>query len=254
MQSSKSQIPLLPRILAREALPDWSLVLALLIVAAFVVAWIAGQVIITTLAGETTPSANTLALGGLVGCVAITLAIVQWARRRAGQGWVDTLHLRQPRNPALFLVVLVGLAAAWTIDLLAVLLKLKGDLIIPPLYDTLTQPIGLAWVMVAIFAFVIQPIAEGLIFYGILYPALTRDTNNNLVAALLVAVIYGVVNGAILSGGQGGPWFALAQPFLMALVVALVRAYSQSTQSAIVARSLFGLFIILAALISIRVG
>ncbi|HLY27339.1 MAG TPA: CPBP family glutamic-type intramembrane protease [Aggregatilineales bacterium] len=251
MQSSKSQNPLLDQMLTRETPPDWSLVLALFFVAAFVVAWIAGQIIVSTLAGEAIPSANSLAVGGLVGCVAIALAVLLWARRSTSD-WADALHLRQPRNPPLFLVVLIGLAAAWAIDLVAVLLKLKGDLFIPPLYDTLAQPIGSAWVAVALFTIVFQPVAEGLVFYGILYPALVRDTNSNLIAVLLVAVVYAVVNGAILSGGQGGPWFALAQPFLMALIVGLVRAYSKSTQSAIVARSLFGLFIVLAALISVR--
>src|SRR5262245_10892452 len=107
MQTSKSRTSLLNRILERGAPPDWSLLLALFFVAGFIVTWIAGQIIVSTLSEESIPSASSLAIGGLVGCVAVTLAVLQWARRRRSEALADMLHLRQPRNPPLFLVVLV---------------------------------------------------------------------------------------------------------------------------------------------------
>jgi membrane protease YdiL (CAAX protease family) len=151
----------------------------------------------------------------------------------------------------LFVVVLIGVGAAWAIDLIAVLLRVKGDQVVPPVLDILRSPIGVMWVIAAIFAIVLQPLAEGLIFYGVLYGALARDIRNNLATCLIIALIYAIVSAAILSAGAQ-PWYLIVQPFLMALVVGLVRAYTQSAQSAAVARALFGLFFVLSALISLR--
>ncbi len=259
--SKQAKQPLMQRIMERETAPEWSLGLAIFFMVAYLVLWVAGQFAVVTLgAGLPAPDdsnyalalSGALVIGALIASLAVILGVMQWARRRSSARWIDALGLQQPRNPSVFLVILVGLAAAWTIDLIGVLLRLKSDQIIPPSLAALQQPIGVVWVVAAIFAIVIQPLAEGLVFSGILYPALARDVGNNLWACLLVAVIYAVANAAILAGGTGGAWFALLQPFLMALVVALVRAYSKSTYSAIVTRAVFGLFFVLAAIISAR--
>src|SRR5258708_1323317 len=261
MQTGRSKQSLMQRIMERETAPEWSLGLAIFFVAAYLVLWVAGQFAVVTLsAGAATPgdsnAADTLlgwlVIVALIGSLAVILGIIQWARRRNGTRWLEALGLRQARNPSVFLVILIGLAAAWAIDLIGLLLRLKADQITPPALDALQQPIGAIWVVAAIFAIVIQPLAEGLVFSGILYPALARDVGNNLWACLLVAVIYAVANAAILAGGTGGAWFALLQPFLMAIVVALVRAYSKSTYSSIVTCAVFGLFFVLAAIISAR--
>ncbi len=127
------------------------------------------------------------------------------------------------------------------------LLRLRGDQVLPPVLDAIRAPVGLTWIAAALLAVVFQPIAEGLVFGGLLYPALARNLSN-IVAAVLVAVIYTAVSLAVLSTGAG-TWYTLLQPFLMMLVVVITRAYTKSTQSAIVARALFGLFFILAGLI-----
>jgi membrane protease YdiL (CAAX protease family) len=151
-----------------------------------------------------------------------------------------------------FVVVLIGLGSAWAVDLIGILLRLKTDQIVPPILNTLRQPISVTWVVVAIFAILVQPIAEGLVFGGVLFPALARDLRNNLFASLIAALVYALVNAAILTGGTADPWYGLLQPFLMMLVVVLVRVYAQSTQSAIVTRAFFGVFFVLAAVISVR--
>ena len=236
------------RIRARETPPNWSLLLALFFILAFVILWIAGQFIAATLSGDFN---STLAVGALIGCVIVSAVIVHWARRRMPDHWIEELRLRQPKRPPVYAVVLVGLGAAWAIDLIGVLLKIQGTQVVPPVVDVLRGPVNGTWIVAAILAIFAQPIAEGLIFCGLLYPALARDLGNNLLACIGVAVVYTLVSAAILSTGAE-PWYLLVQPFLMLLVVALVRMYTQSTQSAIVARTLFGLFFVLAALLSLR--
>jgi membrane protease YdiL (CAAX protease family) len=241
------------RITARESAVSWSLVLAVFFMIAYIILWIAGQSIVITLSNQNFEmyTSSSIATGAALGSLAVVLVVCLWARRQAGVGWQSFLRLQQPIWLPLFFVILVGLGSAWAIDLIALLLKLKNDQILPPVLEALRNPIGVTWAIAAVFAIVIQPLAEGFVFYGVLYPALARDLKNNVVACVVVAIVYAAVNTAIFSSGGNG-WFAFIQPLLMALVVALVRAYSQSTLSAIVARAMFGLFFVLAALISVR--
>jgi len=250
MQSRQSVIS---HITESESPVSWSLLLALFFVLAYAILWIAGQIIMTTLSGTNgVPTSDVLAIGALIGSVVVIIGTVQWAQRRSDGDWLNWLRLGQPKTPAVFVVVLTGLGAAWATDLLGVLLRLKTDQVIPPVLETLHEPINVTWILVTVFAIIIQPLVEGLVFAGVLYPALARDLHNNLIAALLTALIYALVNASILTGGTADAWYSLLQPFLMMLVVVLVRAYTQSTQSAIVTRVFFGVFFVLAAVISVR--
>lgn len=241
------------RLTQLESPVSWSLILALFFVFAYAILWINGQVIAATVSGSGDDTlVISLGLGALIGSLVTIIGVILWARQRSDGDWISWLSLHQPKSPPVFVVVLTGLGAAWAIDLVGVLLKLKTDQIVPPILNVLRQPIGVTWVLVAIFAILIQPIAEGLVFGGILFPALARDLHNNLIASLLTALVYALVNAAVLMGSVADPWYGLLQPFLMILVVALVRAYAQSTQSAIVIRVFFGVFFVLAAVISAR--
>ena len=253
MQGIQNEGSWAQRFQKQESPPQWPLGTALFFVVGYAVLLIAGQVFAVTITGGNFSGLPpfVLALGTFFGGLGTIAGIVLWARRRAPKAWIDNLRLRQPVKPPVTLVALFGLGAGWAIDLVGVLLKLKGDQVLPPVLDALRGPVGLSWLIVAIVALLVQPIAEGLVFAGILYPVLARSVKNNLSAVILTALIYMVVNLAVLSSGAGA-WYTLIQPFLMALAMALTRAFMQSTQSAIVARMFFGLFFILAALVSIR--
>jgi membrane protease YdiL (CAAX protease family) len=255
MQSVRENPSFMRRLQAQESPPPWSALTGLGFVVAYVVLLIAGQIVAITLSGSRfdAPSPGALSVGALLGSLVAAGGIVQWARRRLPAPWIDRLRLRSGLRPPVFVIVLIGLGAAWAIDLVGVLLKLKGDDIVPPALSALSGPIGIAWILAAILAVVAQPVAEGLVFAGVLYPALAHTLRNNVLASLVVAIIYAVISAAFLSTGAG-TWYAIIQPFLMVLVMSLVRAYTQSTQSAIVARVLFGLFFVLTALISSRSG
>src|SRR5258707_13482879 len=178
MQTPGIRQMIVQRIRARETPPNWSLMLALFFILAFVILWIAGQYIAATLTGDFN---STLAVGAMIGCVIVSAVIGQWARRRMPDHWIDELRLRQPMKPPVYVVVLVGLGAAWAIDLVGVLLKIQGAQVVPPVVELLRGPVNAAWIIAAILVIFAQPVAEGLIFCGLVYPALARDLGNNLV-------------------------------------------------------------------------
>jgi hypothetical protein len=106
----------------------------------------------------------------------------------------------------------------------------------------------LAFVLGVLLAVVFQPVADGLLFGGLVYPSVARISGDNRIGIVAVALLYMLV--ALLTSSAQGQWYALIQPFCMMLVVLSVRAYTQSVRAAIVARAAFGVFFVLAALFS----
>lgn len=252
-QNGREKLSPMQRLQRRENPPGWPTVTAGFFTISYTVLFIVGQIIVVTVSGSSylTPTPGVLVSGALLGSLVCVAGIIAWARRRQPTTWIEALRLRPGIHPPIFAVVLIGLGAAWGIDLIGVLLNLKGDQVLPAMLDALRSPVGVTWIGAALLAVIVQPAAEGFVFAGLLYPALAHDFRNNFLAILVIAVIYTALSAVIFSTGSG-LWFPLIQPFLMILVMLLVRVYSQSTQSAIVARALFGLFFVLAGLINMR--
>jgi len=252
-QSKQSKPSLMQRLQLREVAPDWSTSTGLIFAGAYIVLVIAGQVLAATISGSPyiAPSPGAIAAGTLLGSLVTIIGIVQWARRRVGETWTESLRLRPPLKPSLTLIALIALGAAWATDLVGLVLRLRTIQTVPLVLARLNGPVNLTWIATAALAIVIQPIVEGLVFAGVLYPALARDSKNNLLAAALCAAVYGLASLFVLSAGSG-VWYGLMQPFIMALFMVLVRAYTQSTQSAIVARAMFGLFFVISVILYLR--
>ncbi len=240
----------LSRIRASESAPPWSTTSAIVFAVVYGVIWIAAQALAVSITGGdlTTPTASGLALGVLITGALSAIVVVQWVQRRAPQDWSHALHLETSHTLPLFVCLLLGIGAAWGIDLIGVLLHLKGDQVVPPTLAILADQSAPAfgWIVAAVAAILGQPIGEELIFRGLLYPSLAARFDHVGSIALTTA-IFTVIN--VLLGGSG-VWYALIQPLLMSLVVTALRAHTQSTQMAIVARAMFGLFFVLSALIS----
>ncbi len=240
------------RLQAAEDPPFFARPVALLILAAYGVVWIAALSVISVITGEinrAVPSPRVLALSGIVSAAVITIGIVQFARRRMGAGWGTALQVTHPtgRNTLLY-IFLIGLGLAWSIDLLGVLLRLKGGQVIPPVMDSLREGNALAWLVAAVYAVFLQPLAESLVFAGIVYPTTARATGDTRFGIFSTAFLFLVVS--LIMSPAPGTWYAAVQPFLMMIVVLCFRAYYQSTRAAVVARVAFGVFFILAAAFS----
>lgn len=251
MQTGKSKQSVLSRLLAREAAANRSLTTAIYFVIAYVVLWIASFTFVSVLRGETngSPSAATMVYGALLSGIVTSIGVIQWARRRLGAVWYEQLRLQAARGLPLAAIFIFSLGCAWAIDLIGFLLKLKSGQFTAPLFGVLLGPVSLPWIAAALVAVAIQPAAESLVFSGILYPALAQQFKDNRVTILVTAVITTIT--ALLIAVRQESWYALIQPFFMGLIVIGVRAYTQSTRSALVARVAFGLFFVLAALFSI---
>jgi len=237
------------RIRTQEEAPVWPTVIVLLLTVGYAIIWIAAQLIGVTITGGdlTAPSLLGQAIGAALASLVITLVVVQWVRRRTSD-WRSALHLETSHTLPLFFCLLIGLGSAWAIDLIGVLLHLKDTLIVPPALSALVGPITAAWVISAVVALVLQPIGEEILLRGMLYPSLAAPLGNVRAIVLTTAISIGL--SIILAGP--GLWYAAIQPALMSLVITTLRAHTRSTQMAIVARAMFGLFFVLSALISAR--
>ena len=238
------------RIQIPERTPAWSAISGLLFVLAYAAVWIAAQALAVTITGGNfaLPSDTAQALGALLASLLIAFVVIQWVRRRDPKDWQTALHLETSHTLPLFICLLIGLAGAWAIDLLGILLHLKGGQVVPPAFGALSGNFSAGWIVAAITALLAQPFGEELLMRGLLYPSLAARAGNLGGIALTSAV--GVMLSLLLAGPL--PWYALIQPALMNLLITGLRAHKQSTQMAIVARSMFGLFFVLTALVSVR--
>lgn len=238
------------RLILRENPPPWGAAAGLLFVGVYIGLWLASLLVVSMLTGEiegVRPSPRTLALTLLLTSALAALGVAQWARRLAGPDWFGALRLSQPseRNTQIALF-LVGLGAAWALDLAGALLRLKGGEIAPPLLAGLESPDALAQVLAGTVALVAAPLAEGLVFGGLLYTGLTRAFADNRALIVVSALVYTMT--ALLLSPAPAAWYGLIQPFVMGLILFAVRAYYQSTRAWIIARAGFGLFFIMAAI------
>jgi hypothetical protein len=240
----------LKRIQQREIAPNWSVATALFFAAGYVVMWIAGFTIVSVASGEIdgrlTP--GTLAFGACIGMLAASLSVVQWARRRGGVQWQSVIRLNPVPTANLIFVFLFSLGLAWAVSLIGILLQFTTTQVIPPTYNALREPISAGWFAALILALILQPLADGLIFGGLVYPVVARTLPNNILAIAATAIIYTSVS--LFIAAEQNVWFAIIEPFLMGLSFISVRAFTQSTRAAIVARVAFGVFFLAAALIS----
>ncbi|MBC7814346.1 MAG: CPBP family intramembrane metalloprotease, partial [Burkholderiales bacterium] len=107
-----------------------------------------------------------------------------------------------------------------------------------------------AWVAAVLLMVLAQPIAEELVFRGILFPAL-RAATGAWAGLFLSALLYGtfhLLTYAPPQEGLVGVWYGLFAPLLAGLVIGGIRAYTGSTRAAIVMHVGFGIFAVLKAL------
>lgn len=252
MRAGQRRESFMARLRAAEPPPPWRLSNGAVFVLAYVLFSIVWLLSVSVLADEAqtgAPSARTLTLSALLTSLVVTLGIGQWARRRFGENWLKVLRLVSPSRPAALLAVLMFcLGIAWAIDLAGRLLNLTEGQIVPPTLEVLRGGEPLGFILGVLLAVVFQPVAEGLLFGGVLYPSVARLSGDNRIAIIGVALLYMLVS--LLTSSSQRQWYALIQPFFMMLVVLCARAYAQSTRTAIVARAAFGVFFVLAALFS----
>lgn len=245
-ESARPSKSLFALIATPQLAPPWSLgevgiALVVLILGTLVLA----SGVATTLSGGNPnvlrPSA--LVIGWIVGLVVVAGYV--WAVRTRTQADFEALRMVRPRtSPPL--LILVGVAAGLTLDVLAALssgsfigaIELRGMANIPD------------WIVGAVLVAVVQPVAHGLVFAGVILPRLRASLSpwgGVLATSVLYALYVALAYGAGLNGGAL-VWYGVLLPFLWALVLCAVRIRTASVPAVIWVHVGYGLTLFLVAL------
>jgi membrane protease YdiL (CAAX protease family) len=237
---------LMERIGSLEPAPPWGLGAAALTILVAFVAIIAGTAF-AIIWFEAQPFSELA--GWTFGAVIIVLFVVQTRRRPE-----DRAALRLGAGgPSLLFVMFLCVGFALLFDLLS--LAVTGAFLpVPELLGIHLRAGGLPeWLFAVAFMLVAQPVAEELVFRGVVFPAL-RGAFGAWIGLVLVAALYAVFHWLAFPpdyanvAGITPIWYGLALPFLDGLVIGAVRAHSGSTRVAIAAHVAFGLFAVIKVL------
>lgn len=238
---------MLKRIAQSEPMPPWGYLTAL---GAFVVMFLSliiGSSIIAILFNDNSPP---ILLAGWGIGMTITSIYIFTSRRRTPQ---DIEALRMGKTKAkLPIIALWSLGFAILFDLIgwavvnnqtlssAELLSFSGANI---------SPIG--WVIAGVFMILLQPLGEELVFRGLMFPAF-RGTFGVWMGFWMVVGFHTLFH--FLAYQPATPnttfllWYGVGLPFLDALVITSVRAYTGSTRASLVSHAMIGAFAVIKAL------
>jgi len=235
-----------------EADPPWGIATAVFMVVTLIITLVlvgpALASVLLGLEGNQFPP-MLLMLGWTIG-QAMTMAFVLINRRSSVESW-QALKLRKGHLPLPF-VLMVGVATALAVDL--VISLASGQFLpIPEIYGFQTE--GIAGILIAIlFLVLIQPIAESLVFQGVLLPKL-RIVLGAWGGVIATTVIFTLLHYGIfyLAYQPIYPestllWYGIAYPLLTGLMFCLMKVYTDSTRAVIIMRIGSGIIFVLTAL------
>ncbi len=245
---------LMKRIAAAEVQPPWSAWAAIGAMVASFLAIIIGTAISVILFAE---SQYSILLGWSIGA-ALMVAFV-WLTRRSIRYWPTlwngTAKNEESLTQNIFWYLLIGVGLAILLDLIG---RAVVGLIIPDpellnLYGYVQiygQPVlGISWILVVLFMVVLQPLAEGLVFQGLLLPSL-RATIASWPGFILSVAAYTMFHFVTFQPPPTAStialvWIGIIQPLISGLIFAAVRVYTGSTRAAVLTHMAFGLFAVI---------
>ena len=249
---------LLNRINAPEAVPvPWTWRLAAVLIPVYVVVFFAALLFTTTSADRSfeSPEPEVLAWSSLMSLILMLFLTYQYTSTAFFHAQEDgkvsdsmtvwqALHLGDSVNTPLPIVMLLAFAAAIVTDLVRRLVGVSEASLPMPLYrvDQDNTAIFGAAVLVMV---VLRPLVEELIFRGILYPALLKirpPLDSIGISALLFAVMHYIIYPEFV-------WWGFVLPLIIGICAGMGRAATQSTLAAIGIHAMFGLFLVLRAIL-----
>ena len=223
--------------IAAMTAPPWSLARALLAIVSLLAALALGALLALLL----TNGAPWAALAGWSAGAGLVLLALRARYRRHGA----SLQLEPGGTPAA-LALLTGVAAALFLDTLT-LASLGGGLATPELAGlTAGAPGAVAWLAAALYLLLLQPLAEGLVFRGLLQPALQARSSRRL-ALLLTALAWALFHTLAYTGAPGSadPAAFVVSRLALGLWLGILRARNASARASIVAHVGINLFFLL---------
>jgi membrane protease YdiL (CAAX protease family) len=231
------------RLGAPQVAPPWSLwdVVQTYLVLLMGVILIGSTLGLTLFNDQTSPLS--ILFGWAIGLI-ITGAFVMFVHRRDDAGRA-AMRLVEPNMP-IPLILLLGVAAAFTID---VIVGLGGGDFRPVAALTNIGVDGRDWLLAGLFIVAIQPVVESLVFFGVSLPRF-RSTftpwGGLVVTVALFTSFHVLIYGAQLEG-QSLIWYGLILPILQGLFLAIVRIRTQSTSAVIATYVAMGITALLVA-------
>lgn len=240
---------LLKRIAATEPAPAWTVWSAVSTVLACFAAIVIGFTVAVVLVDEQQAAQYLLAWGV---ALALVIAFVRFTRG-SPEHWAGLrLNEAGAASPLqnVFWYLLVGIGLAIILDLIG--RGLTRQIVPEPELYRLAfysqyygQPVGvLGWLLALLFMSLLQPVAEGLVFQGMVLPSL-RAVLGAWPGYILSAAAYSLFHFVAyppVTTDFAGLWYGLFAPLLAGLILGAVRLYTGSTRAAIITHAAFGLF------------
>jgi membrane protease YdiL (CAAX protease family) len=243
---------LMKRIAAAEVQPPWGVWAAISAMVASFLAVIIGSAISVILVAE---SQYSILLGWTIG--AALMVVFVWFTRRSPRYWPTLWNGSMSKNEGgltqnIFWHLFIGVGLAILLDLIgrAIVGLIISDPELLNLYAYVQiygQPVsGISWILVVLFMVILQPLAEGLVFQGLLLPSL-RATIASWPGFILSAAAYTMFHFVAYQPPATANtialiWIGIVQPLISGLIFAAVRIYTGSTRAAVLTHMAFGLF------------
>ncbi|GAB1422165.1 hypothetical protein MASR2M15_23780 [Anaerolineales bacterium] len=172
---------------------------------------------------------------------ALVIAYVWVSRHRSQEDW-QALALKGDKS-SIPLILLISFGMRIAIDL--IMASLSGSFSVAPEVSGLVDSPLVVWLLAIVFMVFIRPIAEELVFRGIVLPYL-RFQFKAWLGLFLSALIYGLLTYLIYGSGYT-ILIGLIAPLLLGLYYGAVRVITGSTSMAILAHMASAFFAILTA-------
>jgi membrane protease YdiL (CAAX protease family) len=159
---------------------------------------------------------------------------------------MEWLGLGPSRNTPLWVILLGAMALAVILDTLGLVLGVTETSLPIPLMGINEAVDPFAFFVAALVLVILRPIADELIFRGVLLPALL-PLMRPFYAVLASAGLYGLLHFAL---DPQFVWWGLVLPCVVGLLAGVARLTTQSTQTAIGVSAMFGLWAVLRAIVA----
>lgn len=234
---------MLDKLSQAEAAPPWSFFRALGMFVGMFALLITGTTIAQIVVGD---SQSAIMTGWSIGMILTILFVGVMFRQTDEQ--VDALRISAaPRN--LPIILLLGFGVAVMFDLLSWVAAGNQTLAAAELLTFTRNTVNTGgWLIALLFMVLLQPIAEELVFRGVMFPAL-RAALGAWTGLVFCAGFYAVFHFVAYAPSPENQrvllWYGLMLPFLDGLFISVVRATTGSTRAAMVAHAALGLFAVL---------
>jgi len=236
---------MLKKIARMEPDPPWSFAIALMTMIVTFALIVAGTALAQAIFGDQeTP--DTIITGWSIGLV-MTIVFVLVSRQHTE---ADAEALRASTNPRnLPIIMMFAFGVAILFDLVSWVFVGDQTLASAELINFTRDNVdAFGWLIALIFMVALQPIAEELVFRGVMFPALRASLGpwiGFFMCAAFFASFHFIAYPPPGDDRTVALWYGLLLPLLDGIFFCGVRAYTGNTRAAIVAHAMFGLFAVL---------